>query len=270
MRRSFGSRRIAAPFGIGAVAVIGSALALAGIAGAAGEGPVTVQVGNLRFTANGGFTPKALSKTKVEPISLRVEGKIATTDGSHPPALQEVIIEGDKNAVVSSKGIPTCSAGQLQSRDTAAVEAACRPAIIGTGQTTVEVAFPEQKPIPVTSKLLLVNGGTSGGTTTWYVHAYFSAPITGAIVTTVKIKKHNHGRYGTLSVATIPRIAGGAGSVTSFNLTIDKSVKGQGGKTYHPIEAKCADGKLQVHGEAKFADGTKAAAEVVRACTPKG
>jgi hypothetical protein len=245
------------------------ALTAVGMASAAGEGPVTVQVGNLVFTADGGFTPKALSKKTLEPIALQVEGKIGTTDGSHPPALKEVVIEGDKNAVVNSKGIPTCSSGQLQSRDTKAAEAACRPAIIGTGKTTVEVEFPEQKPIPVNSKLLLINGGSSGGTTTWYVHAYFNAPITGAIVTTVKIKNKPHGRYGTLSVASIPKIAGGAGSVTSFQLTVKKDVK-VGSKTFHPIMAKCTDGKLQVHGEAVFADGTKAAAEVIRGCTPKG
>jgi hypothetical protein len=245
------------------------ALTAVGMASAAGEGPVTVQVGNLVFTADGGFTPKALSKKTPEPIALQVEGKIGTTDGSHPPALKEVVIEGDKNAVVNSKGIPTCSSGQLQSRDTKAAEAACGPAIIGTGKTTVEVEFPEQKPIPVNSKLLLINGGSSGGTTTWYVHAYFNAPITGAIVTTVKIKNISHGRYGTLSVASIPKIAGGAGSVTSFQLTVDKSVK-VGSKTFHPIMAKCTDGKLQVHGEAVFANGTKAAAEVIRGCTPKG
>jgi hypothetical protein len=245
------------------------ALTAVGFASAAGEGPVTVRVGNIELTADGGFTPKALSKKTPEPIALQVEGSIKTVDGTHPPALKEVVIEGDKNAVVSSKGIPTCSSGQLQSRDTKAAEAACGPAIIGEGKTTVEVEFPEQKPILVNSKLLLINGGSSGGTTTWYVHAYFNAPITGAIVTTVKIKKHPHGRYGTLSVASIPKIAGGAGSVISFQLTVDKSVKA-GGKTYHPITAKCTDGKLQVHAEGVFSDGTKAATEVIRSCTPKG
>jgi hypothetical protein len=245
------------------------ALSAVGFASAAGEGPVTVQVGNLTFVADGGFTPKALSKKTPEPIALNVEGEIKTTDGSHPPALKEVIIWGDKNATVDSKGIPTCSGGQLQSRDTTAAEGACGDAIIGEGDTTVEVAFPEQKPILVKSKLLLINGGSSGGTTTWYVHAYFNAPITGAIVTTVKIKNKKKGRYGTYSVASIPKIAGGAGSVRDFQLTIDKDVK-VGGKTFHPIMAKCTDGKLQVQGEAKFADGTKASAEVVRSCTPKG
>ena len=253
------------------MAALCAALALTaiGFASAAGEGPVSVRVGNLEVIADGGFTPKALSKKTFEPIALQVEGKIKTLDGSHPPAAKEIIIEGDKNAVVDSKGIPVCTAGELQSRDTKAAESVCGDAIIGEGKTTVEVEFPEQAPILVNSKLLLINGGSSGGTTTWYVHAYFNAPITGAIVTTVKIKNKKNGRYGTYSVASIPKIAGGAGSPISFQLTIDKNVK-VGSKTYHPIEAKCTDGKLQVHAEAKFADGTKAATEVIRSCTPKG
>ncbi|MGD9735531.1 MAG: hypothetical protein AB7V58_07990 [Solirubrobacterales bacterium] len=245
------------------------ALSAVGFASAAGEGPVTVQVGNLKFTADGHFTPKALPKKTPAPIALKVSGKIGTTDGSHPPALKTVEIETDKNGFINVKGIPACKGGQLQSRDTKAAEKACGDAIMGTGKTTVEVAFPEQKPIPVSSKLLLVNGGVSGGTTTLYVHAYFNAPITGAIVTTVKVKKHKNGRYGLKSIATIPKIAGGAGSVTSFNLTVDRNVK-VGRKTYHPLTAKCTDGKLQAQALAKFADGTQAKTEFVRACTPKG
>jgi hypothetical protein len=238
-------------------------------ANGAGDGPVSVGVGGTQVTVDGHFMPKDLSKTETEPVSLVFSGKVAKLDGTHPPATNEVIIEGDKNVVVRSKGIPTCTSGQLQSRDTQAAEAACGRAIIGTGKTTVEVEFPDQKPIPVNSKLLLINGGTSGGTTTWYVHAYFNAPITGAIVTTVKITKISKGRYGTLSVASIPKIAGGAGSVTNFQLSVDKNVKVDG-KTFHPIMAKCTDGKLQTHTEVIFADGTTAAAEVIRGCTPKG
>src|SRR3954451_5421741 len=62
------------------------ALTVAGIATA--EKPVKVRAGNLELTFNGGFTPKALSKTKQTPIALNVEGTIATIDGTHPPALK--------------------------------------------------------------------------------------------------------------------------------------------------------------------------------------
>ena len=249
---------------IGALAAL-VALVLAASAIGAGEGPVTVKVGNLELTANGGFSPKALSKTKQTPIELTAEGSVKEADGSHPPAAREIIIEGDKNAEVHVKGIPTCKSGQLQATTTSAALAACKSALIGEGQTTAQVAFAEQKPISVPSKLLLFNGGEKGGKITWYVHAYFSNPISGAIVSTVTIQKKKNGRFGTYSVTKIPQITGGSGSITSFNLKIKKSVGG-----VNPISAKCTDGKLKVHVQAKFEDGTKAETEIVRACTPKG
>jgi hypothetical protein len=245
------------------------ALTAAGFAMAAGEGPVTVTSGNIKVVANGSFSPKALSKTKLTPITLSAEGKISTLDGTHPPAIEEVLLETDKNGSVNVKGLPTCRLGQLQSTDTAAAEKACGTALVGTGTTTVEVQFPEQNPINVNSKLLVFNGGESGGKTTLYIHAYFNAPITGAIVTTVKISKIHKGRFGLLADATIPKIAGGSGSVTSFALKLNKGIKYKG-KTYNPFSAKCTDGKLVVNAIGKFSDGTTTQAEIVRACTSKG
>jgi hypothetical protein len=236
------------------------AVSVTGIAMAGNNTPVTVKAGNLEVTYNGKFTPTTLPKKKLAPISLQASGSLKTLDGTHPPALKEVILETDKNGTINTKGIPACKAGQLQARDTKAAEKVCGKSIIGTGQTTVEVQFPEQRPVNVNSKLLVLNGGTSGGKTTLYIHAYFSAPVTGAIVTTVKIKKVHNGRYGLKSVATIPKIANGAGSVTSFNLTINK--KGV-------LMAKCPDGKLQAKATGIFADGTKATGSIVRTCKGK-
>ncbi len=241
------------------------AVSAVGIATAAGgETPVTVKVGNLELTANGGFTPTALSKTKQTPIELKASGEVKEADGSHPPAARELIIEGDKNAEIHVKGIPTCKSGQLQATDSAAALKACKSALIGEGTTVAQVAFAEQKPINVPSKLLLFNGGEKGGKITWFAHAYFSNPISGAIVTTITITKHPHGPYGTLAVAKVPQITGGAGSITSFNLKIKKSVGG-----INPVSAKCTNGKLKVHVQAKFEDGTKAETEIIRACTGK-
>ncbi|HVV89570.1 MAG TPA: hypothetical protein VHB53_03660, partial [Solirubrobacterales bacterium] len=67
-----------------------------------------------------------------------------------------------------------------------------------TGRTTAQVAFAEQRPIDVPSKLLVFNGGDRGGKVKLFIHAYFSSPISGAIVTTVTFKKIHHGRYGRL------------------------------------------------------------------------
>jgi hypothetical protein len=236
------------------------AVSVTGIAMAGNNSPVTVKAGNLEVTYNGKFTPSTLPKKKLAPITLQASGSIKTIDGTHPPALTEAIIETDKNGTINTKGIPVCKSGQLQARDTKAAEKVCGKSIIGTGNTTVEVQFPEQSPVVVNSKLLVLNGGTSGGKTTLYIHAYFSAPVTGAIVTTVKIKKVHNGRYGLKSVASIPKIANGAGSVKTFNLTINK--KGV-------LMAKCPDGKLQAKATGVFADGTKATGSIVRTCKGK-
>lgn len=236
------------------------AISVAGIATAGGAQPVTVKAGNLEVTYNGQFTPSTLPKKTMAPISLQASGSIKTLDGTHPPALKEVILETDKNGAINTKGIPVCTSGKLQARDTKAAEKVCGKSIIGTGNTTVEVQFPEQRPVLVNSKLLVINGGTSGGKTTLFIHAYFSAPVTGAIVTTVKIQKVHNGRYGLKSVASIPKIANGAGSVKSFNLTVNK--KGV-------LTAKCPDGKLQAKATGVFADGTKATGSIVRTCKGK-
>jgi hypothetical protein len=234
------------------------ALMVAGIATA--EKPVTVQAGNLRLTFNGGFTPKVLSKTKPTPISLNASGMIRTVDGTHPPAMKEFVLETDKNGSIDVKGLPVCTSGKLQSQDTKHAEEACKSAIIGSGRAVASIAFPEQAPIPATGKILVFNGGFRGGTTTLYIHTYLSSPVAAAVITTVKITKIHKGRYGTKSVATIPKIAGGSGSLTDFNLTINK--KGV-------LTAKCPDGRLQAHGTAVFTDGTRASAEISRACTGK-
>jgi hypothetical protein len=243
------------------------ALTVASLAFAAGS-KEEVTVGTLKFSAGGSFSPKALSKTKQTPIALTAEGKISTTDGSHPPALKEALVETDKNGAIQVKGFPTCKSGQLQSQDTSHAEAICKSAIIGSGTTNIEIAFPESKVVPVSSKLLVFNGGEKGGVVTLYIHAYITVPVPAAVVTTLKIKKIHNGRYGLLTTATIPKIAGGSGSVTAFKLKIDKKYTYKG-KKVSVLTAKCPDGKLQAHATAVFSDGTKASTEFVRPCTGK-
>jgi hypothetical protein len=228
----------------------------------AAEKPVKVVVGEIETEFNGGFSPKVLSKTKPTPISFNILGKIRSLDPNepHPPALTKFELEGDKHVTISVKGIPTCKAGKIESTDTTQAKKACGPALIGSGKTEVGIKFPEQEEIPAKSDLLVFNGGFKGGVTTLFIHAYITVPTPAAIVTTVKIKKIHKGRYGLGSTATIPKIAGGSGSVKSFSLTLQKGI----------LSGTCPDGHLNARGTAVFADGTKASGGVVRPCTGKG
>lgn len=246
-----------------------AAVVVGGVAVAKKYPPTIVKAGNLEISLNGGFSPTALPKNKKVPITLNIEGKLATIDGKHPPALKEVIVETDKNGEVNAKGLPACTSGKLQAQETSKAEAICKSSIIGEGVTDAEVEFPEQAPFVAHSKLLAFNGGVQGGTTTIFIHAYFKAPVSGAIVTTVKISKVHNGRYGLKSIATIPKIAGGYGSVQSFKLTFHRSFTYKGKKQGYLL-LQCPDGHINAKATSVFSDGTKLTGSFVRSCTPKG
>ena len=251
---------------LSAVLVV-AALATAGLATAAK--PTVVRAGNLVIKLNGGVAPKALPKRRMAPIALRISGNIATVDGSHPPAAKLVIADFDKNGRVNARGLPVCRGGQLQARTTAAAKAACRKAIVGSGKTTVRVAFPEQQPFFSTGPLVLFNGGVRRGVTTMYIHAYVSVPAPTAIVTRVKIKRIRRGRFGTRAIARIPLIAGGSGSLIRFSMKIERMFRHRG-KRQSYLLARCATGRFFAHGDVAFAGGPRIGGTIVRACRSRG
>jgi hypothetical protein len=245
------------------------AIAAAAVAVAAGEKPTIVRTGSLQLSIGGGLSPTALPKDRLAPVSLHVDGSLASADGSQPPALKEVVLDSDRNAVVNAKGLPVCRLAQLQSRDTQAAARACPDAIVGKGVTEVEVSFPEQAPFGATGPLVVFNGGVKGGVTTVFIHAYVSVPAPTAIVVALKIAKEHKGPFGLHTVATVPVIAGGAGSVTHFELTIHRLFT-FGGKKQGFLEARCADGHFLADTTFKFRDGSQISGEIVRTCKAAG
>lgn len=254
---------------ISLVATLAVTTAVAGAGQALAAKPTVVQAGNLVLKINGGVAPKKLPKKKMAPIALRASGRIATTDGSHPPATRKVTIDFDKHGTINAKGAPACRPGKLQSRDTKAAVKACRSAIIGRGKTAVAVAFPESRSFTARGPLVLFNGGVRGRVTTIYIHAYVSVPAPTAIVTTVKVRKIGKGPYGTRAVARIPRIAGGSGSLTSFDFKLQRSFKRNGNKQSYLL-ARCANGRFRAHATLATSDGTRISGSIVRPCQQRG
>ena len=175
----------------------------------------------------------------------------------------------DKNGVINAKGLATCTSGKLQAESTAKAKKACPKAIVGEGRTTVRVEFPESPPFNATGPLVAFNGGEKGGVTTMFIQAYVKVPAATALVTTIKIKKVHKGPYGLESVASIPVIAGGSGSITNFSLNIGKTFTYKGKKQSY-LAAKCSTGHFLAQAKAVFSDGTSLSGEVVRACKAKG
>jgi hypothetical protein len=107
----------------------------------------------------------------------------------------------------------------------------------------------------VSSPLTMFNGGVQGGETTIFVHAFITVPVPAAIVTPVKITPIRHGPYGIHTVAKIPVIAGGAGSVTKFNLRIHRKFTYRGKKESY-LTASCPTGHYLTKGHVLFDDDT--------------
>jgi hypothetical protein len=231
--------------------------------------PEVVRVGNLVLRDNGGISPTKLPRHRQAPISANLNGQIRTVDGSHPPALESVIADFDKNIQVNAEGLPVCTEGQLTARTTAAVKKACRNSIVGSGEGEVEVAFPEQPPFTARGPIVLFNGGIHGGATLLLIHTYVAVPAPTAVVVKVKLTRIHRGHYGTHVVAEIPRIAGGAGSVTQFKFTVNRKFTYRG-KEESYLTASCPTGRYYAEGKILFTDGISLKVTHVLPCTPKG
>lgn len=246
---------------VGTVATIGvGALAFAA------DPPVVVRAGNLVLTLDGGVTPKALPKHDLAPLGFHASGSLTTVDGSHPPAVTEAVFDSDKDVVVDVEGLPACSAGELQARDTRHAEAACGDAVLGRGSATVEVAFPEQAPFRATGPLVLLNGGQRGGVVTLFVHTYVNVPSPTAVVSTVTMTRERKGHFGLHTVVKIPRIAGGAGSFVKGNISA-RRVYTYRGERRSVLSGRCPDGRIYAKGTFSFGDGTSLSGNLLRTCT---
>lgn len=219
-----------------------SAVLTLGVAAVAYATQITLRAGDLVVTFGGSTSPKALPKTEYTPVTTTIFGKVKTTDGTHPSAFREALVNIDKDVKINVKGYPTCTSGKLQATDTAAAKKACGAAILGEGKADAEIAFPEQPSIKVPSPLLVFNGGEKGGKVTLFIHTFITKPVPAAIVTTVTIKRSGS---GIKSVAKIPQIVGGSGSVLDFNFKLGKTYSYKGKKVGY-FEAKCPDGVFKV------------------------
>jgi hypothetical protein len=257
------------------------ALALAavlavGIASIASAVSFKAQVGNLTTTFGGSTSPKQLPKSKYVPVTTTIFGKIKTNDGTHPSALREVIVDIDKDVKINVKGYPVCKAGQLEARDTPAAMKVCGSTVLGEGIAHVEIAFPESKPLPVTSPLTVFNGGEKGGKLTLLIHIFITKPVPAAVVTTVTIQRKGTGVH---TISKVPEIAGGSGSTIDFNFKLGKTYSYKGKKVGY-FEAKCPDGvfkvnvpKLLFKNEAQIPSipaSTLVKGAVAVPCTPQG
>jgi len=245
-----------------------SALVVAGIGAATAAGVAvgeTVQVGNLILTADASFKPTTLPKNEMAPISLSVEAHVATQDGAIPPIAKSVVIDFDKNGTVVTKGVDTCDPKKLQNTTTSQAKKKCKSAIVGSGETRAIIDFPDQEPFEARGPLVAFNGKPQGKNPMIVFHVLANVPLPTTFVVPAPITRSPKSGFGKRLTAQIPPIAGGNGTLTDFDVTIDK--KPATGKEY--LLARCKDKKFDAEAQVTMLSGEQLNLSVVRDCKPK-
>lgn len=253
---------------MGRVAPIAAVAVLAWVGPALGQWDVQIPLPNLAAEMDGGVAPRLLPRRAPAAVRFSISSKYEMRDGSIPPALEKLVLQLDRRGTIDVTGLPVCGRRQLRSPDTAAVEAACGEAIVGTGVGKATLAYPESTPFPAKSELLVLNGGTEGSVTTFYIHGRIPIPRPTAVVATVRIEEIDRGRFGWLATVRVPRFAEGYGFVTEFDLRFKRRF-GVEGKRRTAFGATCRDGRLEGRTTTDFRDGTRLKALMLLPCTPK-
>jgi hypothetical protein len=211
--------------------------------------------------------PKALYGKTASPATLNVEVKTGKSDGGVPSPPVHDVIDFDQNLSITTKGLPTCTASQLQNTTTEAAEQVCAKAKIGTGSATTLLPLSVLYTEP--TKVTAFNGAPQGGKPVVLLHAYGTTPLQTTLVLVGTVSNYGKEGYGPRLDVSIPAIAGGAGVITDFKVKIQKSWTYKGKKMSF-INAKCpASKKLKYRGAFTYADGTTINADTTQACTPK-
>jgi hypothetical protein len=195
----------------------------------------TIQSGDVRVSFQADFTPKALPRERPAPITVAFEGKISTTDETHPPALTRLRVELNSAGQVDTRGLPQCPTSSLQATSSEQALERCRTALVGKG--TFVAQLPVEKDLLVGGRALVFNG-TVDGRPGMLIHIYVSDPVRLTLVIPIKIS-HQEGRFGTVLTTTVPRLAGGSASIVAMKLKIGRKFNVSGERRSY-LSAACA------------------------------
>jgi hypothetical protein len=237
---------------VGAVAT--GLLVAALLCGAVAYG-ITTQIGNLKVSATAEFQPRAFPEHGTLPATFGSIVRIKTVNGEAPPALKTLVFEFDKHGKLNFRGLPTCTVAKLEGATPDEARKRCAGALLGTGVGKARVDIDGKPSFTITSPISIFNAPPEGGKPTLIAHAYETVPSPQALLVPFSVEKVNHGRYGYRAELEIPPIAGGDGAAVLAEASFGRTYKRHGRKVGY-AEAECSGGRLQVHGELIFSDGS--------------
>lgn len=210
-------------------------LAFVAVGGAAGARAEKLQSGDLLVKFDANFDPHSLPRTRPAPVRIEIQGSIATTDGSHPPALRWLEVELNRHGQLATGGLPVCSAPLLQSTTSEQALARCGDARVGRGEFHAVVALGGD--VPTSGKILAFNSRL-GGKPALLLHFSADVPTRFTLVVPLRIARRSKGEFGTLLRTRVPKLAGGLGSITQIDLKIGRRYS-SGGKSRSYVSAAC-------------------------------
>jgi hypothetical protein len=230
-------------------------LILAALACAAVAVGVTTQIGNLKVSATAEFQPRQFPAHGTLPASFASIVRIKTVNGEQPPALKTLVFEFDKHGKLNFKGVPTCTVAKLEGTTPDEARKRCAGALLGTGIGKARVDLPGKAPFTISSPISILNAPPDGGRPALIAHAYETVPSPQAVLVPFTVELIHHGRYGYRAELELPPIAGGDGAAILAEASFGRTYKRHGQKVGY-VEAECSGGRLQVHGELIFTDGS--------------
>jgi hypothetical protein len=212
------------------------ALSLASATFAAAE---ITQEDNLRVSVEGKLSPKKLPRKGSAPISVSVGWDIATVDGSPPPKLKKLRIEINEEGHFETEGLPTCPYAKIQPATTQRALSNCRPALVGRGSFSANIALKGQEGESYAAKgQLLVFNGTEKGKPVLFGQIYAAHPFATSFVIVFQVSKIAKGDYGTALTAVLPASLRSWGDLTGIEMNLSRRY-GYEGKQRSYISAGC-------------------------------
>lgn len=227
------------------------------------------EIGNTVISATASVLPRALPEDTNAPAQLTSVTRVATKDGSMPPALTTLSFQLDKHGSIETKGVPVCTAAKLANTTPAEARKRCAGALVGEGTGKARVALPGQAPVTITSPLSFFNAPPTGGKPTLIAHGYETLPVAKTVLVPIVVERVAHGRYGYQVQIEMPEIAGGYGAATLAQATLGRTFK-RDGKEVGYVNARCEGGRLQVQGSVKFSNGDFFPTTLSSACHAPG
>jgi hypothetical protein len=227
----------------------------------------SLRFGRLWLTGDGGFTPRTLPRNSYAPIGFKGYINTKSVDGSLPPALQQAVIEFDRDGRLSTRGLATCDPSLLEEATPQEARERCPRAIVGTGHVGALIATESGTPVYASSLLTIFNGPRQEGHPTAILHARTTAPGVQNFVITVPIERRS-GAFRYRATVEVPPIAAGRGSLTHIDVDIERRYRFQGARRSY-ISARCQHNVLSAYGRFTFAEDTFLAGSVEKACFPR-